>query len=150
MQLFYTPKTHFDSRSYAHYLSPLHTILPNTPMLESRGYRPLKMTFEDQLHALIFFHLQEHESARDLIQHLKEDDFAKEYIAPDGGISRSSFSEAINSRGLEQLQYVFQELCKKAQGILPAQYLGLGDLVAIDGSLLDAVLSMYWADYRKG
>lgn len=150
MQLFYTPKTHFDSRSYAHYLSPLHTILPNTPMLESRGYRPLKMTFEDQLHALIFFHLQEHESARDLIQHLKEDDFAKEYIAPDGGISRSSFSEAINSRGLEQLQYVFQELCEKAQGILPAQYLGLGDLVAIDGSLLDAVLSMYWADYRKG
>lgn len=108
------------------------------------------MTFEDQLHALIFFHLQEHESARDLIQHLKEDDFAKEYIAPDGGISRSSFSEAINSRGLEQLQYVFQELCKKAKGVLPAQHLDLGDLVSIDGSLIDAVLSMYWADYRQG
>jgi hypothetical protein len=37
----------------------------NTPILESRGNRPLKMTFEDQLHALIFFHLQEHESAFD-------------------------------------------------------------------------------------
>jgi hypothetical protein len=37
------------------------------------------MTFDDQLHALIFFHLQEHESARDRIQHLKEDDFANEW-----------------------------------------------------------------------
>ena len=26
----------------------------------------------------------------------------------------------------------------------------LGELVGIDGSLIDAVLSMYWADYRKG
>jgi len=26
----------------------------------------------------------------------------------------------------------------------------LGDLVAIDGSLINAVLSMHWADYRKG
>jgi len=25
----------------------------------------------------------------------------------------------------------------------------LGDLVLLDGSLIDAVLSMYWADYRK-
>ncbi len=150
MRSLYIPKENFDSRSYAQYLSPLQDILPNTPALESRGNRPLKMTFEDQLHALIFFHLQEHESARDLVQYLEEDDFAKECIAPDGGISRSSFSEVINSRGLEQLQYVFQELCKKAQGVLPSQYSDLGDLVAIDGSLIDAVLSMYWADYRKG
>ena len=142
-------KIYLDSRSYYQYISPLQNILPNAPLLESRGNRPLKMTFEDQLNALIFFHLQEHESARDLIQHLKEDDFARECIAPDGGISRSSFSEAINHRGLEQLQYVFQELCKKAQGVLPAQYRDLGDLVSIDGSLIDAVLSMYWADYRK-
>ncbi len=74
------------------------------------------MTFEDQLHALIFFHLQAHESPRDLVQYLKEDDFAKDCIAPDGGISRSTFSEAINFRGLEQFQYIFQELCKKAKG----------------------------------
>lgn len=143
-------KLYLDSRSYTQYISPLQGILPNAPLLKSRGNRPLKMTFEDQLNALIFFHLQEYESARDLIQALKEDDFAKECIAPDGGISRSSFSEAINHRGLEQLQYVFQELCKKAQGTLPAQYSDLGNLVSIDGSLIDAVLSMYWADYRKG
>ncbi|MFH1154760.1 MAG: IS4 family transposase [Pseudomonadota bacterium] len=143
-------KVHFDSKSYIHYISALQSILPGAPILESKGNRPLQLTFEDQLHALLFFHLEEHDSARDLIQHLKEDDFAKKFIAPDGGISRSSFSEAINSRGLEQLQYVFHELCKKAQGILPMQHAGLGDLVSIDGSLINAVLSMYWADYRKG
>lgn len=150
MRLLKTKKVQFDSHSYGNYLNPLHTVLPNAPILESRGNRPLKMTFEDQLHALLFFHLQEHESARDLIQHLKEDTFAKEFIAPDGGISRSSFSEAINHRGLEQLQYIFEELCKKAKGALPAKHTDLGDLVSIDGSLIDAVLSMYWADYRKG
>ncbi len=150
MRSLYIPKENFESRSYAQYLLPLMDILPNAPTLRARGNRPLKMTFEDQLHALIFFHLEEHESARDLVQYLIEDDFAKECIAPDGGISRSTFSEAINSRGLEQLQHVFQELCKKAQGVLPSQYSDLGDLVSIDGSLIDGVLSMYWADYRKG
>ena len=48
--------------------------------------------------------------ARHIIQVLKEDDFASEKIALENGISRSSFSEAINHRGLEQLQYVFEKL----------------------------------------
>jgi hypothetical protein len=75
MRLLKTKKVHFDSHSYGNYLNPLHSVLPNTLILESRGNRPLKMTFEDQLHALLFFHLQEHESAQDLIQHLKENPF---------------------------------------------------------------------------
>ena len=33
---------------------------------------------------------------------------------------------------------------------MPVQYSDLGDLVSIDGSLINAVLTMYWADYRKG
>jgi len=33
------------------------------------------MTFEDQLNALVFFHLEEHTSARHLVQVLQEDDF---------------------------------------------------------------------------
>jgi lysyl-tRNA synthetase class II len=117
------------------------------PELKSRGDRPLKMTFEDQLNALVYFHLQEHKSARHLIQDLKENVFAKEHIAPDGDISRSSFSEAINNRGLEQLQFYFEKLYENAQCILPKEHVQLGDLVSIDGSLIDAVLSMYWADY---
>ena len=34
--------------------------------------------------------------------------------------------------------------------MLPDEYAHLGNLVSIDGSLIDAVLSMEWADYRSG
>lgn len=108
------------------------------------------MTFEDQLKALVFFHLEEHVSARHLIQVLAEDDFARENIAPKQGIKKSSFFEALNSRGLEQLQFVFENLSCQASGILPNRHPEFGNLLALDGSLIDATLSMYWADYRKG
>jgi len=136
--------------SFCHLYQPLEKILPETPVLESRGDRPLKMTFEDELKALIFFHLEEHVSGRHLLQVLNEDDFARKNIAPKDGIGKSSFFEAINTRGLEQLQFVFQKLSCEAANILPNQHADLGDLVAFDGSLIDAVLSMTWADYRKG
>ena len=143
-------KKHFISPSFYALFQPLNDILAKAPPLESRGDKPLKMNFEDQLKALIFFHLEEHVSARHLIQVLKDDDFARENIAPKEGIEKSSFSEAINHRGLEQLEYVFQALSAKAGRILPKNHAELGELVAIDGSLIDAVLSMFWADYRKG
>lgn len=143
-------KYKINSRTYDLFIEPLKTILPFIAELLSRGDRPLQMTFEDQLNALIYFHLQEHKSARHLIQDLKENEFARQCIAPKDSISRSSFSEAINNRGLEQLQSVFEELSKKAANILPKEHAELGDLVAIDGSLIDSVLSMYWADYRQG
>jgi hypothetical protein len=142
-------KKHFAPSFYQLYL-PVIKILPETPVLESRGDRPLKMNFEDQLKSLIFFHLEEHNSGRHLIQVLQEDDFASENIAPKDGIEKSSFFEAINTRGLEQLKCVFEKLICEASNILPNQYHELGDLIAFDGSLIDAVLSMTWADYRKG
>jgi hypothetical protein len=143
------PKRYLSLSFYKLY-QPLKKILHETPVLESRGDRPLKMTFEDQLKALIFFHLEEHDSGRHLIQVLKEDDFARKNIAPKDGIGKSSFFEAINDRGLEQLQFVFQKLSCEASNILPNQHTDLGELIAFDGSLIDAVLSMTWADYRKG
>lgn len=139
-----------DSETYNLFIAPLKTILPNAPQLKAKGDRPLKLLFEDQLNALIYFHLQEHESGRALIQSLKDDEFASQCIAPEGGISRSSFSEALNNRGLEQLQYIFEKLYKKAARSLPKKHTELGDLVSIDGTLINAVLSMYWADYRGG
>ena len=120
------------------------------PPLEARGNRPMKMTFDDQLKALIFFHLEEHTSAQHLLQVLEEDDFARHFIAPEEGIKKSSFAEAINSRGLEQLTHIYQNLQADAVTRLPKEHAGLGDLIGIDGSLIDACLSMQWADYRKG
>lgn len=124
-------------------------ILPRITPLESRGNRPLQMSFDEELKALIFFHLEEHDSTRHLIQVLNEDDFARRRIAPEKGIGRSSFSEAINTRGLDQMQQVFQHLQARTVGFLPDAHPQLGELVAIDGSLIEAVLSMVWADYRK-
>jgi len=108
------------------------------------------MNFEQQLKILVYFHLEEHTSGRHLLQALEEDVFARTEIAPPQGIKKSSFFEATNTRGLEQLAYVFEQLYAQAYNTLPCQYSELGELIAIDGSLIDAVLSMYWADYRDG
>lgn len=131
-------------------LAPIFERFKSYNELESRGYRPLQMTFEDQLKALIFFHLEEFSSGSELIQALEQNNFAKECVAPPKGIKKSAFFEAINNRGLEQLTEVFSHLVKQAGRVLPAEYAHLGNLVSIDGSLIDAVLSMEWADYRSG
>lgn len=132
------------------FIQPIRCILKNGPKLKSRGHRPLKMDFEEQLRILIYYHLQEYRSAQHLLQALKEDDFARQHIAPEKGIEKSSFSEAINNRGLEQMLHVFKELQMQAHGLLPHAHPELGSLVGIDGSLIDGSLSMLWADYRKG
>lgn len=139
----------FHSISFEKFIAPAIRAMAGMPQLESRGYRPLQMSFEDHLKILIFFHLEEHTSARHLIQVLQEDEFARNEIAPQEGIKKSSFSEATNTRGLEQFMHVFQTLQNQAKDILPNRHPELGNLVGIDGSLIDATLSMYWADYRK-
>jgi len=144
------PQNNANTTSFNQLYQPIENAVIGMPPLKARGYRPLKMTFEDQLKALIFFHLEEHVSAQHLLQVLKENDFAREHIAPEEGIKKSSFAEAINSRGLEQLMYIYQNLQTQAVSVLPKEHADLGDLVGIDGSLIDACLSMHWADYRKG
>lgn len=83
------------------------------------------MEFEDLLHALIFFHLQEHTSGRHLLQSLKEDAFAREHIAPKKGIAKSSFFEAMNERGLEQFLLLFEALQQPGTGSAPKQSPGI-------------------------
>ena len=50
----------------------------------------------------------------------------------------------------EQLSHIYQNLQAQAVSDLPKEHDNLGDLISIDGSLIDACLSMQWADYRKG
>ena len=88
--------------SFTLLVKPLQSVLSNMSLLSARGNRPLQMEFEDQLKALIYFHLEEHTSGRHLLQTLKEDGFARKNVAPEAGIEKSSFFEAINSRGLSQ------------------------------------------------
>jgi hypothetical protein len=139
-----------DYQTFINLMAPVYSIFPDITPLLSGCNRPLKMSFEDQLNILVYFHLEEHRSGRHLLQVLKEEHFARQYIAPEGGIAKSSFFEDISSRGLEQMMEVFGKLYAKAAKHLPKGHAELGNLVLIDGSLIDAVLSMYWADYRKG
>jgi hypothetical protein len=53
---------------------------------------------------------------------MKEDEFAREHIAPEKGISKSSFFEAMNDRGLEQFLYVFNALQEQARTVLPQKF----------------------------
>jgi len=138
------------SRAFKMLLAPIFERFKPDNILESRGYRPLQMTFDDQLKALIFFHLEEFPSASAMLQAFDQNDFAKGCVAPAKGIQKSAFFEAINNRGLEQLGEVFAHLVKEAADVIPSEFAHLGNLVAIDGSLIDAVLSMEWADYRTG
>lgn len=147
---------HFDFRnkrqappSFFQLSRPVKILLPGTPPLEARGNKKLELDFEQQLNSLILFHLDEHVSGSHLLQVLEEDSLAREIVGVPQGIAKSTFFEAINTRGLEQLSYLFGELYKSAANVLPKQHSELGELVAIDGSLIDATLSMYWADYRK-
>ena len=138
-----------DMLEFSSFFQPAIEATAQMPALNSQGNRPLQMTFEEHLRTLVYFHLEEHHSAQHLLQVLEEDDFARSAIAPENGIKKSSFSEATNNRGLEQFMYVYQNLQAQASAILPKQNPELGDLVGIDGSLIDATLSMNWADYRK-
>jgi hypothetical protein len=137
-------------KAHDNLMTPVNHLLPDITPLLSGCNRPLKMSFEDQLNILVYFHLEEHRSGRHLLQVLKEEHFARQHIAPVGGIEKSSFFEDISSRGLEQMMEMFGKLYVQAAKHLPKGQAELGDLVLIDGSLIDAVLSMYWADYRMG
>ena len=136
--------------SYAHFRRPLKRVMSNAPPLTSRGNKPLEFDFEQQLNALILFHLEEHASGQELLQYLDEDDVARLIVGAPGGIKKSTFYEAVNTRGLEQMIYVFTELYRVASKTLPVEHGELGNLVAIDGSMIEATLTMTWADYRDG
>ena len=140
----------YTAPSLSDLLEPLFSVLPDVSPFESRGNKPLEVTFEDLLKSLIYFHLEEHSSGRHLLQALHEDDFARSEIAPANGMKRSTFFENLNSREVEPFLQVYQALQQKAAQILPKACSDLGELVSIDGSLIDAVLSMTWADYRDG
>lgn len=150
MKPFKALKRRRKSKTFKKLLEPVVKKFQLQSMLSSKGKRELKMNFEDQFKALVFFHLEEFSSGRALLQAFEQNDFARECVAPPKGIEKSAFFEAINTRGLEQLLQIFSSLVKDARAVIPAQYAELGSLVAIDGSFIDAVLSMEWADYRDG
>jgi hypothetical protein len=66
-RIFNKLKNHLTTIPFNNFWQPIKQILRDVPPLVARGDRPLQMTFEDQLKALVFFYLEEHASARFLI-----------------------------------------------------------------------------------
>jgi hypothetical protein len=98
---------------------------------------------------LIYYHTGEYISAQALLQDMQNDESVKYIINCPEGFGQSTFYEANSSRGVTQMLEVFDRLAKKVSKYLRFSHAQLGNLVAIDGSLIDATLSMTWADYRE-
>lgn len=130
-------------------VAPTKPLLLTAPPLLSRSNKPLAMNTEELIDILTYYHLQEFSSGRELVQALQEDEYARRLIAPAGGMKHSTFFDTVNERGVEQLLHVFTELQRKAATICPTRHAELGELVAIDGSFIDSVLSMHWAEYQS-
>ncbi len=79
------------SPSFLEFYQPIVDITPEVPLLKSRGHRPLKITFDDQLKMLIYYHLEEHVSARHMLQVLEQDDLARENIARKTALRKAAF-----------------------------------------------------------
>ena len=143
------PKKSINCKTFDIFVEPLNDIIPESPALLPKGHHPLAIQTTHLVNSLIYYHLHEYDSARHLIQDLKDNEFARQRIAPKKGLHRSTFGDTLNNRGAEQLIYIFKKLYNKAAEAIPKEYKELGELIAIDGTLIDAVMSMYWADYSK-
>ena len=78
------------SRAFQKLLVPIVERFKSENILESRGYRPLQMSFDDQLKALIFYHLEEFSSGSDLLQALEQNDLG---ALPVSDRRQNSFSD---------------------------------------------------------
>ena len=136
------------SPTFSTLISPLEAILPSITPLESSSNRPITFTFDYQLKSLIYYHTEEFTSAQALLEEMKdEDSFAYHNLVPEEGLGESTFYEANAARGVTQMLEILDRLSKKVSKLLGFAHAELGDLVAIDGSLIDATLSMTWANY---
>lgn len=135
------------SPSFASLIAPIEGQLPHITPLESRSNRPLRFSFKHQMRALIYYHTEAFTSAQDLLQATENDPLARHLIVPEAGLGQSTFYEANQSRGAVQMIQLLDRLSKKVAKRLTMTLPELGRLKAIDGSLIEATLSMDWADY---
>lgn len=138
-----------ESPTFSTLIAPLEGVLPTITPLESGSNRPLTFTFDLQVKSLIYYHVEDCTSAQALLQAMREDAFVQHTLVPEGGLGESTFYEANATRGVPQMLEVLDRLSKKVSKRLGIAHPELGDLVAIDGSLIEASLSMTWADYSE-
>jgi hypothetical protein len=138
-----------DSPTFSRVIAPLEGLLPTITPLESGSNRPLSFTFDFQVKSLIYYHIEDCTSAQALLQAMQEDAFLRHTMVPEEGLGESTFYEANASRGVLPMLEVLDRLSKKVSRCLGMAHPDLGDLMAIDSSLIEASLSMRWADYSE-
>ena len=94
-----------------------------------------------QVRALVYYHTEAFTSGQDLLQAAHDDPFVDALMVPATGLGESTFYEANATRGSQQLLELVDRLAKKVGKRLPLPPLAVGELVAIDGSLIEASLS---------
>ena len=137
------------SPTFSRLIAPLEAQLPYLPPLVSGSNRPLDFTFDFQVRALVYYHTEAFTSAQDLLQAAHDDPWVNHLIVPATGLGESTFYEANATRGSQQLLVLVDRLSKKVSKQLKVAHLALGELVALDGSLIAASLSMRWAEYSS-
>ena len=154
--LAYSPLSSLDNEAmpalwptFSRLIAPLEGHLPALTPLGSRSNRPLDSTFDYQIRALVYYHAETFTSAQDLLQAAREDPLANRLIVPENGLGESTFYEANVDRGTAQMVELVDRLSKQVSKRLKLAHLELGPLVAIDGRLIDARLSMAWAAYSS-
>ena len=137
------------SPTFSALLSPLEAHLPYLTRLTSRCNKPMTYTFNHQIRGLVYYHTEACSSAQDLLQAARCDRLANQLLVPASGLGESTFYEANATRGEKQMFELFARLSKTAAkqiGFTLPRHQGL---IAIDGSFIDACLSMTWADYSR-
>ena len=137
------------SPTFSTLLAPLEAHLPHLSPLVSRGNRPLDFTFAHQVRALVYYHTEAFTSGQDLLQAVDNDPLARALMVPESGLGESTFYEANADRGSLQMFELLDRLTQQVSKRLKIAYPELGKLVAIDGSLIEACLSMRWAEYSS-
>ena len=135
------------SPTFSTLMAPLEAHLPSLTPLVSGSNRPLDFTFDHQVGALVYYHTEAFTSGQDLLQAAHEDPFVGALMVPATGLGESTFYEANATRGSQQLLELVDRLAKQVGKRLQVPHLAVGELVAIDGSLIEASLSMHWAEY---
>lgn len=135
------------SPTFARLIAPLEAQLPHLTPVVSRSNRPLSFTFDYQVRALVYYHTEAATSAQDLLHTARCDPFVHHLIVPEDGLGESTFYEANATRGSQPMLELIDRLSKKVAKHLKVASPELGELVALDGTLLDASLSMTWAEY---
>lgn len=137
------------SPTFSSLIAPMEGQLPHLPPLVSGSNRPLAYTFAHQVHALVYYHTETFSSGQALLQAAQEDPLARQLMVPEGGLGKTTFYEANANRGCRQMLALVDRLSKKVSKHLKVDHLDLGALRAIDGSLIQASLSMTWAAYSS-